>query len=325
MLKATLALHDKVLPPSINFERPNPNLDWTASPFAVNTELRDWDIAADRSRVAGVSAFGFGGTNFHIVMEEYVPDRHATNGHGSSVAVPGRARAGRRAAAARVRASRPCAARSCSARADEAGLANALRTELAEARQGRHLDPTPPAAKRCGPPSGSRSTTPTAPTWWRRRSWRCESCEAGNPSAWPALRARGIHRGSGSPGKVAFLYTGQGSQYANMLAELRRREPVVAELFEEADAHHGAAARGPPPVRPHLRRPGGPGGDGAGGGGAPPHRDPAAGGDHRRHRAHAAAGRVRDRPRHGHGSLRRRVRGPGHRRCALASRTRSRQ
>ena len=60
--------------------------------------------------------------------------------------------------------------------------------------------------------------------------------QAGNPSAWPALRARGIHRGSGSPGKVAFLYTGQGSQYANMLAELRRREPVVADLFEEADA-----------------------------------------------------------------------------------------
>ena len=65
MLKATLALHDKVLPPSLNFERPNPNVDWTASPFAVNTELRDWDVAADRARVAGVSAFGFGGTNFH--------------------------------------------------------------------------------------------------------------------------------------------------------------------------------------------------------------------------------------------------------------------
>ena len=60
--------------------------------------------------------------------------------------------------------------------------------------------------------------------------------QGGNPAAWPALRGRGIYRGSGSPGKVAFLYTGQGSQYANMLAELRRREPIVAELFEEADA-----------------------------------------------------------------------------------------
>ena len=59
--------------------------------------------------------------------------------------------------------------------------------------------------------------------------------QSGNAAAWPALRARGIYRGSGAPGKVAFLYTGQGSQYANMLAELRRREPVVAELFDEAD------------------------------------------------------------------------------------------
>ena len=44
--------------------------------------------ARGRSRVAGVSAFGFGGTNFHIVMEEYVPDRHASNGNGSSASVP---------------------------------------------------------------------------------------------------------------------------------------------------------------------------------------------------------------------------------------------
>ena len=75
LLKATLSLHHKMLPPSVNFERPNPNLDWSVSPFAVNTELRDWDIAADHTRVAGVSAFGFGGTNFHVVLEEYVPGR----------------------------------------------------------------------------------------------------------------------------------------------------------------------------------------------------------------------------------------------------------
>ena len=81
LFKATLALHEKVLPPSLNFERPNPNVDWGVSPFAVNTKLRDWEIAADRTRVAGVSAFGFGGTNFHIVMEEYVPEHRRTNGH----------------------------------------------------------------------------------------------------------------------------------------------------------------------------------------------------------------------------------------------------
>ncbi len=86
MLKATLALHEKVLPPSINFKRPNPNLDWARSPFAVNTELREWEMPADRTRVAGVSAFGFGGTNFHVVMEEHVPGRRTSNGR-KSIAV----------------------------------------------------------------------------------------------------------------------------------------------------------------------------------------------------------------------------------------------
>ncbi|HEY5189579.1 MAG TPA: polyketide synthase, partial [Solirubrobacteraceae bacterium] len=87
LLKTALALHEKVLPASINFERPNPNLDWSNSPFAVNTELRDWEVANGGTRVAGVSAFGFGGTNFHVVLEEHVPGRLQPNGH-ASVSVP---------------------------------------------------------------------------------------------------------------------------------------------------------------------------------------------------------------------------------------------
>ena len=235
MLKATLALHDKVLPPSINFERPNPNVDWTASPFAVNTELRDWDIAAGRSRVAGVSAFGFGGTNFHIVMEEYAPDRHATNGHGPSVAVPVELPPSAEPAPA-ASGKPPVRGALVLGAADEAGLANALRTELAEARQGRHLDPTPPSTEALRAPERIAIDYADGPDLVAKAELALRVLQAGNPSAWPALRGRGIHRGSGTPGKVAFLYTGQGSQYANMLAELRRREPVVAELFEEADA-----------------------------------------------------------------------------------------
>ena len=88
LLKATLALHEKVLPPSINFEHANPNVDWSQSPFAVNTQLRDWEVPAGRNRIAGVSAFGFGGANFHLVLEEYAPDRPTTNGHHASTAVP---------------------------------------------------------------------------------------------------------------------------------------------------------------------------------------------------------------------------------------------
>ena len=61
MLKATLALRDKVLPPSLHCEHPNPNIDFAHSPLYVNTELRPWTATADGVRRAGVSAFGFGG------------------------------------------------------------------------------------------------------------------------------------------------------------------------------------------------------------------------------------------------------------------------
>ncbi|MFD5799150.1 beta-ketoacyl synthase N-terminal-like domain-containing protein, partial [Streptomyces diastatochromogenes] len=72
MIKLALALHHKLLPPTINVDRPNPALDWAESPFYVGTRTRPWilDPARPRRR-AGVSSFGFGGTNFHVVMEEF--------------------------------------------------------------------------------------------------------------------------------------------------------------------------------------------------------------------------------------------------------------
>ena len=77
IVKAAFALHEKVLPPSLNFEKPNPNFDFEKAPFKVNTELRPWDVPSGKARRAAVSAFGFGGTNFHMVMEEYIPGRIA--------------------------------------------------------------------------------------------------------------------------------------------------------------------------------------------------------------------------------------------------------
>ncbi|HEX6567903.1 MAG TPA: acyltransferase domain-containing protein, partial [Acidimicrobiales bacterium] len=62
-----------------------------------------------------------------------------------------------------------------------------------------------------------------------------QALETGNPAMWRALRARGVFVGRGHPGKVAFLYTGQGSQYVNMLKTLRLHEPVVADTFAQAD------------------------------------------------------------------------------------------
>ncbi|MGB9305201.1 MAG: polyketide synthase, partial [Mycobacterium sp.] len=76
LFKTVLSLHEKVLTPSLHFDQPNPNVDWDDMPFRVNTELREWPAPPGGVRCAGVSAFGFGGTNFHAVVEEYVPGRY---------------------------------------------------------------------------------------------------------------------------------------------------------------------------------------------------------------------------------------------------------
>ncbi|CAK1818327.1 Acyltransferase domain-containing protein [Vibrio crassostreae] len=75
LIKAALALHHKVLPPTINVSSPNPKLDIENSPFYLNTQTRPWMQRVDGTpRRAGISSFGFGGTNFHVVLEEYTPE-----------------------------------------------------------------------------------------------------------------------------------------------------------------------------------------------------------------------------------------------------------
>jgi amino acid adenylation domain-containing protein len=69
VIKAALALHHGLIPPSLNFEKPNPQIDFANSPFFVNSALREWTPEAGPRR-AGVSSFGLGGTNAHIVLEE---------------------------------------------------------------------------------------------------------------------------------------------------------------------------------------------------------------------------------------------------------------
>jgi acyl transferase domain-containing protein len=72
LIKTVLALHHKLLPPSLHFETPNPQIDFENSPFYVNTKLSEWK-ANGTPRRAGVSSFGFGGTNAHVILEEAPP------------------------------------------------------------------------------------------------------------------------------------------------------------------------------------------------------------------------------------------------------------
>lgn len=69
LIKTTLALEHKTIPPSLHFQEPNPRINFDEGPFYVSTRCVDWD-SSDKSRRAGVSSFGIGGTNAHAVLEE---------------------------------------------------------------------------------------------------------------------------------------------------------------------------------------------------------------------------------------------------------------
>ncbi len=77
VIKTALALRHGLIPPSLHFATPNPNLNLENSPFFVNDRLRDWQRNGTPRR-AGVSSFGIGGTNAHLIMEE-APQRPAMN------------------------------------------------------------------------------------------------------------------------------------------------------------------------------------------------------------------------------------------------------
>nr|WP_264079106.1 beta-ketoacyl synthase N-terminal-like domain-containing protein [Mycobacterium szulgai] len=71
LFKAVMALHHKTLPPTIKVDQPNPALDMDSSPFYLPTQSRPWIADEGAPRRASVSSFGFGGTNFHVTLEEY--------------------------------------------------------------------------------------------------------------------------------------------------------------------------------------------------------------------------------------------------------------
>ncbi len=68
IVKTVLSVYYGVHPPTLNLTKPNPYYDKESSPFVFNTQSGIWN---DKNRIAGVSSFGFGGTNFHVVMENY--------------------------------------------------------------------------------------------------------------------------------------------------------------------------------------------------------------------------------------------------------------
>ncbi|NLA79661.1 MAG: type I polyketide synthase, partial [Chloroflexi bacterium] len=78
LLKVILGLNHQVLPPTANFSKPNPAIDFSRSAFAPALRADEWRVENGKNRFAGVSSFGFGGTNFHVILEAYAPELSGT-------------------------------------------------------------------------------------------------------------------------------------------------------------------------------------------------------------------------------------------------------
>jgi len=209
LIKTALCLHEQVLPPQINFTRPNPRIDFANSPFYVNTELRAWP-AAEWPRRAGVSSFGVGGTNAHVIVEEApVPVAHI---HGRSHRLL------------------LLSARSEAALAEQANRLSQALERLPEDR----LDDAAYTLQ-----VGRRE-------FEHRRVVVAESmADAVARLRAPAARNdQNVLQTSGT--RPVFMFPGQGTQYPGMAATLYRAEPVFREVIDRcctALEHDHALAR----------------------------------------------------------------------------------
>jgi len=244
MLKTILALHDKVLPPSTHCEHPNPDIDFAHSPLFVNTQLRPWEMAGEGVRRAGLSAFGFGGTNFHAVFEEYIP--HRLNGNGKQKVTVSDMPAKVEESNTYYKMSSNNFGNGSGGKATLRGalvigsestveLIKRLRTVEEEAKRGHAPGPATPSIADLRAPERLAIDYADADELGKKCTAAVKAFAANQPGVWKALRAQGVFLGLGPAPKVAFLYPGQGSQYLNMLRPLRSIEPIVADTFAEAD------------------------------------------------------------------------------------------
>ncbi|MEU2623846.1 SDR family NAD(P)-dependent oxidoreductase [Streptomyces sp. NPDC007157] len=214
LIKTTLALHTGVKPPTLHLDRPNPAWKEEDSPFAFHSEARPWATPA-AERVAGVSAFGFGGTNFHVVLGAYdsvVPPEQGLDLWPAELFLfRGRdEKAAHRGAEEILRA-----AETGSWRLRDLALAAARRSDASH-------EPVRAAVV---------ARDPDELTGQLRRVLAGEH----DPAA-------GIHLAdpqADTDAKVAFLFPGQGSQRPGMLADLLVAFPELQHYLQLGRAHAG--------------------------------------------------------------------------------------
>ncbi|MBT8239775.1 MAG: acyltransferase domain-containing protein, partial [Acidimicrobiia bacterium] len=237
MFKMVNSLNEKVLTPSLHFEDPNPNVDWDSSPFTVTTELRDWPEPPAGIRRAGVSAFGFGGTNFHVVLEEHKPGLHKPPSRVFQGASIPQAQADTSAdtSPAFDPTKAPLRGALVLGGRDDAHLLTQVEAALADAKAGHAPAPARPTAEVGSAPVRIAVDYADAADLAAKLEKAVKALTSNNPAIFRMVRQQGVFFGRGPAPKVAFLYTGQGSQYVNMLDQLRATEPIVADTFRQAD------------------------------------------------------------------------------------------
>ncbi|MFJ4521488.1 SDR family oxidoreductase [Streptomyces sp. NPDC088810] len=209
LIKATLALYTGVKPPTLHLERPNPAWDEDDSPFVFHTRARPWAAPA-AERLAGVSAFGFGGTNFHAVLAAYAdapPPRQALDAWPAELFLF----RGRDMPAARRDAE------------------ELLRAAESDGSPWRLRDLALAAARRA-----DTSHEPVQAAFVARDTGELVAHLRRVLSGEPGT---GTHLSDPAAGQVAFLFPGQGSQRTGMLAELLIALPELRHYLHLGRAH----------------------------------------------------------------------------------------
>lgn len=224
LIKTTLALHTGVRPPTLHLERPNAAWQEGKSPFAFHTRARPWAAPAHQ-RIAGVSAFGFGGTNFHVVL----------SGHADATA-PAPAQDAWPAELFTFRGRDLAAARHA--------VEEVLTAAEADGRPWRLRDLALGAARRCDtsrePVQAAVVATDVAGLTRQLRrvlAGEHDPADGIHLADDPGECATGTGADTVTDGKVAFLFPGQGSQRPGMLADVFIAFPELRYYLELGRDH----------------------------------------------------------------------------------------
>ena len=255
IMKTVMALHHRTIPPSANFETPNPTVDWSNIPFFVPTEAREWPRPKANPRRAGVSAFGFGGTNFHIALEGYEPDVHAPMADEWEARWSAYANAP--AASSVLDASASPTLSHAEIKALEGGVLLLSGTSIGDLKaalekvdtSGPLFDDNPRGqrlsavfqhqsiAYDAGHPFRMAVVATSWAEFTKRRTLAIKAID--DKEKWGFLQAQGILISDDAPlppqAKVAHLYPGQGSQYVGMTADLVQRFTAAKDVWDQAD------------------------------------------------------------------------------------------